>query len=45
MRQLMHGAIPSDSEELANLGLLVQPLRAVVAAGLKTSLGKGVSDR
>lgn len=44
MRQLMHGAIPFDSEKLANLGPLVQPLRAVVAAGLKTSLGKGVSD-
>lgn len=44
MRQLMHGAIPFDSEKLANLGALVQPLRAVVAAGLKDQLGKNPAD-
>jgi hypothetical protein len=40
MRQLMHGAIQFDSKRIANLGALVQPLRAVVAAGLKAALGK-----
>ena len=44
MRQLMHGAISFDSKKLAGLGALVQPLRAVVAAGLKTRLGKHVSE-
>jgi hypothetical protein len=44
MRQLMHGAIPFDSHKLANLGALVQPLRAVVAAGLKPRLGKPEGD-
>jgi hypothetical protein len=44
MRQLMHGAIPFDSEKLANLGALVQALRAAVAAGLKAKLGKGQDD-
>lgn len=44
MRQLMHGAIPFDSKKLENLGGLVQPLRAVVAAGLKSKLGKTPSD-
>lgn len=39
MRQLMHGAIPFDSKKLLNLGVLVQPLRAVVAANLKERLG------
>jgi hypothetical protein len=40
MRQLMHGAIPFDSSELKGLGSLVQPLRSVVADGLKERLGK-----
>jgi hypothetical protein len=44
MRQLMHGAIPFDSKKLQNLGTLVQPLRAVVAAGLKSKLGKANDD-
>jgi len=44
MRQLMHGAIPFDSAELAALGRLVQPIRAVVAAGLKTRLGVTPTD-
>lgn len=44
MRQLMHGAIPFDSGKLAGLGGLVQPLRAVVAAGLKARLGKSPTD-
>jgi hypothetical protein len=44
MRQLMHGAIRFDSKKLANLGPLVQPLRAVVAAELKTKLGKQEDD-
>lgn len=44
MRQLMHGAIPFDSNKLVNLGTLVQPLRAVVAANLKQKLGKGLTD-
>jgi hypothetical protein len=38
MRQLMHGAIPFDSEKLAGLGTFLQSLRAVVAAGLKARL-------
>lgn len=44
MRQLMHGAIPFDSQKLAGLEGLVQPLRAVVATGLKARLGKGAGD-
>lgn len=44
MRQLMHGAIPFDSKKLENLGRLVQPLRAVVAAGLKSRLSKTAND-
>lgn len=44
MRQLMHGAIPFDSTKLKNLGSLVQPLRAVVAAGLKERLGKSPDE-
>lgn len=44
MRQLMHGAIPFDSKKLENLGSLVQPLRAVVAAGLKGRLDKTAND-
>ncbi|HTY28849.1 MAG TPA: hypothetical protein VMD51_12040 [Mycobacterium sp.] len=44
MRQLMHGAIPFDSKKLENLGGLVQPLRAVVAAGLKIRLGKAIDE-
>jgi hypothetical protein len=44
MRQLMHGAIPFDSDKLSDLGALVQPLRAVVAAGLKARLGKEPAD-
>jgi hypothetical protein len=44
MRQLMHGAIPFDSEKLASLGTLVQSLRAVVAAGLKARLGWHADD-
>jgi hypothetical protein len=44
MRQLMHGAIPFDSKKLENLGGLIQPLRAVVAAGLKSKLGKTPTD-
>ena len=44
MRQLMHGAIPFDSKKLENLGELLQPLRAVVAAGLKSKLGKTPTD-
>jgi hypothetical protein len=44
MRQLMHGAIQFDSKRIANLGTLVQPLRSVVAAGLKAALGKSADD-
>jgi hypothetical protein len=44
MRQLMHGAIPFDSKKLSWLGGLVQELRAVVAAGLKSKLGKTSDD-
>jgi hypothetical protein len=44
MRQLMHGSIPFDSKKLENLGGLVQPLRAAVAAGLKSKLGKTDDD-
>jgi hypothetical protein len=40
MRQLMHGAVPFDSKKLQNLGRLVQALRAVVASGLKSRMGK-----
>jgi hypothetical protein len=40
LRQLVHGAIPFDSKKLENLGASIQPLRAVVAAGLKSRLGK-----
>ncbi len=44
MRQLMHGAIPFDSERLVDLPSLVQPLRAVVATGLKDRLGMDPAD-
>lgn len=44
MRQLMHGAIPFDSDKLSNLGSLLQQLRAVVAAALKEQLGKQPDD-
>jgi hypothetical protein len=44
LRQLMHGEIPFDSKKLENLPLLVQPLNAVVAAGLKDVLGKSADD-
>jgi hypothetical protein len=44
MRQLMHGAIRFDSKKLENLGGLIQPLRAVVAEGLKSKLGKTPTD-
>lgn len=44
MRQLMHGAIPFDSKKVESLGGLVQPLRAVVAASLKSKLGKTPTD-
>lgn len=44
MRQVMHGAIPFDSDKLSDLGSLVQSLRAVVAANLKTRLGKEPTD-
>jgi hypothetical protein len=44
LRQLMHGAIPFDSDKLTDLGGLVQPLRAVVAAGLKARLGREPAD-
>lgn len=44
VRQIMHGAIPFDSDKLRNLGTLVQQLRAVVAADLKNHLGKQPSD-
>jgi hypothetical protein len=39
MRQLMHGAIPFDSEKLEQLPALVQVLRATVAGGLKAKMG------
>jgi hypothetical protein len=39
MRQLMHGAVPFDSEKLDALPALVQMLRAAVAAAIKLSLG------
>lgn len=44
VRQMMHGAIPFDSDKLRNLGAHVQQLRAVVAADLKNHLGKQASD-
>lgn len=44
MRQLMHGEIPFDSDKLSTLGALVQPLRAVVAAGLKEKLNMMPED-
>jgi hypothetical protein len=44
VRQIMHGAIPFDSDKLRNLSTLVQQLRAVVAADLKNHLGKQPSD-
>jgi hypothetical protein len=39
MRQLMHGAVPFDSKKLEALPVLVQVLRAAVAAEIKHSLG------
>jgi hypothetical protein len=44
MRQMMHGAINFDSTKIEGLSGLVQPLRAVVAAGLKTRLGRTEMD-
>jgi hypothetical protein len=44
MRQLMDGTIPCDLKKLENLGGVVQPLRAVVAAGLKSRLGKTIDQ-
>jgi len=44
MRQMMHGAVPFDSEKLAGLGTLVQALRAVVATGFKNTVGKTPTD-
>jgi hypothetical protein len=37
---MMHGDIRFDSKEIKGLSGLVQPLRAVVAAGLKKRLGR-----
>lgn len=39
LRQMMHGAIPFDSGELASLARLVLALRAVVVRELKSGLG------
>jgi len=39
LRQMMHGAVPFDSEKLADLGSTIQMLRSVVAAELKTTMG------
>ena len=39
LRQMFHGAIPFDSDKLADLAAIVQTLRAIVAAELKAGLG------
>jgi hypothetical protein len=44
MRQIMHGAISPDSEKLSDFSALVQSLRAVVTAALKTRLGRAPAD-
>jgi hypothetical protein len=44
MRQMMHGAINFESSKLESLPLLVQPLRAAVAAGIKRILGRNPDD-
>jgi hypothetical protein len=39
LRQMLHGAIPFDSDQLVDLGAIVQVLRAIAASELKQALG------